>query len=131
MKEIIIDEFQDAVHDSLIRHRSILDIITKLSESNSRINRAVAKAATNHGCIKVVATKQNIPEDASLDNITEFLSYQIEGKLCDNCREILETEIGNNIYYLAALCNAMELNLFDIIIRQNEKIETLGKFSML
>jgi hypothetical protein len=131
MKDIIVDEFQATVQDSLIRHRSILDIITKLSESNSRINRAVAKAVTNHGCIKINAQKQQIPDDASLDNITEFLSYQIEGKLCDNCREVLEEEIGNNLYYLAALCNALDLNLFDIILEQKEKIETLGKFTML
>ncbi|SEF86819.1 hypothetical protein SAMN05660865_01209 [Caloramator fervidus] len=131
MKDIIVDEFQTSVQDSLIRHRSILDIMTKLAESNARINRALAKAVTYHGCIKINAQKQHIPEDASLDNITEFLSYQIEGKLCDNCREVLEEEIGNNLFYLAALCNALDLNLFDIILKQNAKLETLGKFSML
>ena len=60
MKDIIFDEFQNSVNDSLLRHKSILDLITKYSESNSRVNRAIAKAVTNCGCIKINASKQKI-----------------------------------------------------------------------
>ncbi|SKA96088.1 hypothetical protein SAMN05443428_12018 [Caloramator quimbayensis] len=131
MKDVLVDDFQNSVSESLIRHKSIIDIMTKLSESNSRINRAVAKSVTNCGCISVSAHKQRISDDASLEDIVNSLSYQIEGELCNNCREVLEEEIGNNIYYLTALCNALGINLFDVIIKENDKIQTLGKFSML
>lgn len=131
MKDVLVDDFQNTVSESLIRHKSIIDIMTKLSESNSRINRAVAKSVTNCGCINISAHKQRIPDDSSLDEIAKNLSYQTEGMLCSNCREVLEEEIGNNLYYLAALCNALGINLFDVIIKENDKIQTLGKFSML
>ena len=58
MKDVIFDNFQNSVDESLLRHRSILDIITKLQESQARVNRAVAKSVTNCGCIKVEAKKQ-------------------------------------------------------------------------
>ena len=43
---ILCDNFQNMVAEVLIRHKSILDIITKLDEYNARINRAVVKSVT-------------------------------------------------------------------------------------
>lgn len=130
MKDVIVDDFQNIVSESLIRHRSIVDIMTKLSESNSRINRALAKSVTCCGCIKINAQKQKLPDDVSLENISDLLSYQIEGKLCNNCRDVLEDEIGTYLYYLAALCNSLGIDFFDTIIKKYNNIETLGKFTM-
>ncbi|MBE6047799.1 MAG: DUF1573 domain-containing protein [Clostridium sp.] len=129
MKDIIFDQFQNSVNDSLLRHRSILDLITKYSESNSRVNRAIAKSVTNCGCIKINASKQNITQEDSLENISDHLNTHITGELCDNCREIIEGEIGNNIFYLTALCNDLGINLYDILLKETEKINTLGKFT--
>ena len=53
MKDIIFDDFQNSVNDSLLRHKSILDLITKYSESCSRVNRAIAKSVTNCGCLTI------------------------------------------------------------------------------
>ena len=44
MKDIIFDTFQNDVSTSLIRHKSILDVLTKYTESCSKVNRSVAKA---------------------------------------------------------------------------------------
>jgi len=38
MKDVILDELQIKVNESLLRHKSILDILTKFQESNARIN---------------------------------------------------------------------------------------------
>ena len=124
MKDIIFDEFQNSVNDSLLRHKSILDLITKYSESNSRVNRAIAKAVTNCGCIEINASKQNINQEDSLEDMSNHLNTHITGDLCDNCREIIEGEVGNNIFYLAALCNYLGISLYDILIRETEKINT-------
>jgi hypothetical protein len=131
MKDLIIDDFQDFVSESLIRHKSILDIITKSSESNSRINRAVAKSVSRCGCISISAHKQRIPDDTTLEEAPDVLSNQIEGQLCDSCQEVLKSEIGANLYYLAAICDALDLSLYDIISEQHDKIKTLGKYAML
>ena len=55
MKDIIFDNFQNSVNNSLLRHKSILDILSKYAESNARVNRAIAKSVTNCGCIKINA----------------------------------------------------------------------------
>ena len=101
MKDIIFDSFQNDVSESLLRHKSILDILTKYTESSCRINRAVAKAVTNCGCIEINAKKQCLPnDDNSLEDLSNCLKTHLDGCLCDNCREVIEREIGNNLFYL-------------------------------
>ncbi|GAA0745791.1 DUF1573 domain-containing protein [Clostridium oceanicum] len=131
MKDVIYDDFQNAVNDSLLRHKSILDILTKLGESSARINRAVAKSTTNCGCIEVNAKKQelNMDENSDLSSLKASLSTHLEGELCDSCRYIIEKEIGNNLFYLTSLCNLLNLNLYDILLREYDKINTLGKYT--
>lgn len=128
MKDIIFDDFQNSVNDSLIRHKSILDLITKYSESNARVNRAIAKAITNCGCVEIHAQKQILPND-NFDNISVDLNTHLFGELCDNCREVIENEIGNNLFYLTALCNNLGINLYDVLLKEVTKIDTLGKFT--
>ncbi len=133
MKDVIFDDFQNSVDESLLRHRSILDIMTKLQESGARINRAVAKTVTNCGCIEVQTQKQQLPGNTNIDNIDDlknFLNPQIQGNLCDSCRGVVENEIGNNLFYLASLCNLLGLNLYDIFLKEYDKIDTLGKYSL-
>lgn len=131
MKDIIFDDFQNAVNDSLLRHRSLLDIITKLQESEGRINRAVAKSVTNCGCIQLEAKKQEVPniDDIDIEFLKDCLRSHLGGELCDNCRDIIEKEIGNNLFYLTSLCNLLDLNLYDILLKEYNKIDTLGKYT--
>lgn len=132
MKDVIFDNFQNAVDESLLRHKSIIDIMTKFQESNGRINRAIAKSITNCGCIKVNAVKQHLPvdkDDIDIKDIKKCLKSHVNGKLCDNCRDIIEQEIGNNLFYLTSLCNILDLNLFDIILKEYDKMNTLGKYT--
>ena len=133
MKDVIFDDFQNSVDELLLRHRSILDIMTKLQESEARINRAVAKTITNCGCIEIHSTKQQQPERNDIDNMEDlknFLNPQVNGELCENCRDVIENEIGNNMFYLASLCNLLGLNLYDIFLKEYDKIDTLGKYSL-
>ncbi|KYH35165.1 hypothetical protein CLTEP_07890 [Clostridium tepidiprofundi DSM 19306] len=133
MKDIIIDDFQNSVDECLLRHRSILDILTKLQESESRINRAVAKSVTSCGCIEINAASKSISID-KYENQKECYNKgsdtHLYGKLCPNCREIIEQEIGNNLFYLASLCNLLDLNLYDIFLKEEDRINTLGKFTL-
>lgn len=133
MKDIIFDDFQNNVDESLIRHRSLLDIMTKLQESESRINRAIAKSVTNCGCISLEAKKQKLPSkdsDLNIENLSQCLETHIKGNLCENCRDIIESEIGTNLFYLTSLCNTLGLNLYDILLKEYDKINTLGKYNL-
>jgi hypothetical protein len=52
------------------------------------------------------------------------------GTLCDNCRDTISHEIGTTVFYLAALCNLLELDLDTVIREENERIRTLGIYSL-
>ncbi|MCM0650352.1 DUF1573 domain-containing protein [Clostridium swellfunianum] len=133
MKDVIFDDFQNSVSESLLRHRSVLDIMTKLQESEARINRAVAKTVTNCGCMSIEAKKQGKDihnDDIDLEELTHQLKTHIGGNACDNCRDVLEREIGNHMFYLASLCNVLDLNMYDILLKEYDRINTLGKFSL-
>lgn len=129
MKDIIFDNFQNNVDNSLLRHRNILDILSKYQEAQARASRAVCKAVTNCGCIKVSGEKQDLIYDENYLQNLNNLGNGIEGQLCDNCREVIERELGNNIFYLTSLCNALGLNLYDIFLKEYDKMNTLGKFT--
>ncbi|MBU5591715.1 DUF1573 domain-containing protein [Clostridium sp. MSJ-4] len=131
MKDIIFDDFQNCVNEYLIRHKSVLDILTKLQESEARVNRAVAKSVTNCGCIKVNAEKQCMPcDEDSISDLNNCLKNHLNGKLCENCREVIERELGNNIFYLSSLCNLLDLNLYDIFLKEYDRMQTLGKYDL-
>jgi len=122
--------FQKSVDQFLIQHRSILDLMSKYQESNSRVNRAIAKAVTQCGCIKIKAEKQTIPSNAKLREIHKFMDTHIEGSLCGNCKEIIETELGSSLFYTTAICNILNLDFNKIIKKEEERISTLGIYNL-
>lgn len=130
MKDMLIDDFQYTAQELLIRNKSILDLITKYQDSNSRVNRAIIKTVTQCGCMTISAHKQEIPDDASLDEMKNSVESHIEGILCENCRDAIERDIGRNVFYLASICNALDLNLYDIILKENDRIRMLGKYNL-
>lgn len=131
MNEMQCSDFQSAVSRFLLRHQSILDILSKCQESTSRINRAAVKAVTSCGCIEINAFKPKLPKDASLDDLREILSSQVEGQLCETCKEALAEEVGRSLFYLTALCNVFDISLQEVLSMETAKLETLGKYNLV
>jgi hypothetical protein len=73
MAEIDQRTFQDTVDEYLIRHRSILDVQSKLSEAAARINRAIAKSVTTCGCITIQAGRQRFPAELSISEVRHLM----------------------------------------------------------
>lgn len=131
MKDLLCDEFQNLVDDTLIRHHSILDIMSKLSESSSRINRALTKSITTCGCVSMEAKKLTIPEFInSLEDLKPLLDKHLRGSLCPHCEEIINEEMGKLVFYLAALCNTLDISLYDVLIKEYKKTRALGSFNL-
>lgn len=130
MKDILYENFQTTVAELLSRHKSILDIMTKFQDSNARVNRAVAKSVTSCGCLKICAQKQEYPEVASIDHIKAFMDDHIEGDLCEKCRYIIEKELGNHMFFIASLANTLNISLYDVIVKEEKNLSTLGKFHL-
>lgn len=130
MPESNCRKFQGTVSNYLIRHRSVLDATSKFQEASARVNRAIAKAVTSCGCLKIKAGKQLLPKEASLSEITKYMQTHLEGDLCDSCRETIETEIGNALFYLVAICHLLGLDMDEIIHQENNRISALGFYSL-
>ncbi len=130
LKNSMVDEFQYTVQELLVRNKSIIDQLTKFQDSNARVNRTIVKAVTQCGCIKINAQKQPFSEDGEFDEIQTTFQTHMEGNLCDNCRDLVEKEIGSNLFYLASLCNTLDLNLYDIIIKEHDRVKVLGKYTL-
>lgn len=130
MKDLLYDHFQDGVGELLVRHKSILDVLTKFQESQSRVNRAVVKAVTTCGCIEINSKKQKYSDETSLQDLKNYMDNHLSGKLCDNCRDVIEKELGNNLFYVAALCNLLDISMYDVLLKEYEKINTLGIYNM-
>lgn len=123
-------EFQQTVSQHLVRHRSVLDVMSKLQQACANANRAIVKTVTDCGCLKIEAGKQPVPENATLPQVAEYVKSHLNGKLCSNCAEVLEAELGTTLFYLAAVCTLFDLNLEKIIAKENDRISTLGVFSL-
>jgi hypothetical protein len=122
--------FQEGVTQYLSRHRSILDVQSKLSESTARVNRAVAKAVTSCGCITITAGRQTFPATAEFRDLTRFMSTHLQGEMCPRCREVVETEMGSALFYLAALCSLLNLNMQDVLEKEYRRVNALGVFNL-
>ena len=130
IKDLICDEFQNTVSESLVYHRSILDLLSKLQQANANINRDVIKAVTNCGCLQIKAQKQAYPEDTSLGELKRYFETHLSGKACDHCQENIENQIGHHLFYIAAICNLLDINLYDVFIKKQKQMEILGMFNL-
>jgi len=72
--------------------------------------------------------KNPIPPEASLSDLKDYLESHLQGTLCPSCQEVTEMEIGKHLFYIAALCNLLDLNLYDVLLKEQKKISTLRVF---
>ncbi|HBT46697.1 MAG TPA: DUF1573 domain-containing protein [Peptococcaceae bacterium] len=130
MSDLLCDRFQQVVAQYTLRHKSILDILSKMQEAQARVQRAVAKAVTNCGCIQVRAAKQTLPAGVTMAELPSYLTSHLLGELCPECRETVEEELGQLFFYLTALCNTLDISLTDVLDKEQDKLCTLRYFSL-
>lgn len=122
--------FQKVVEDYLVRHRSVLDVLSKSQESMARVNRAVVKAVTTCGCVQVEAAAQQYPPDASLQEVKQYMDTHLRGELCEHCRDVLDVELGQALFYLAAICNLFNIPLDSVIKGEIQRVTALGIYNL-
>ena len=122
--------FQAAVDEYLIRHRSVMDVLTKYQEATARVNRAFAKAVTECGCVEIKAGRQHLPPLAQYSVLRRFVSSHVSGQPCEHCKEVLTSELGRSFFYMAALCNLAGLKMDDVLEQECKNINTLGVFHL-
>ncbi len=130
MKDIPASEFQKKVNELLVRHKSVIDTLSKMQESTAKVNRSVCKAVTYCGCLSINAARQTYPTDASWKECRESMDTHLTGELCESCRESIEEKIGDNLFYLAAICSLLDMNMEELFGKELERLKTLGYFRL-
>ncbi|MFP4978439.1 DUF1573 domain-containing protein [Paenibacillus sp. CN-4] len=125
-----LQEFQDQVSELLLRHRSLLDVLSKGGQSSASVNRAVVKAVTECGCIELHASKQAFEPGSSLMEAKDQAGTHVQGHLCENCREVIGSELGRELFYMSALCNLLDIRMDEIVAKESQKCATLGLFNL-
>lgn len=128
MSEKESDNFQKKVSHLIVRNQNILDILTKCQNSCGKICRSTVKTATGCGCLKIVGEKSLAV--FSDEDFAGKANSGTEGELCPECSDIIENEIGEMLFYIAGLCNALGLSIKDIMKKEIKNVEVLGKYSL-
>jgi hypothetical protein len=129
MSSLTLKEFQDQVSELLLRHRSLLDVLSKFQQTGAAVNRSVVKSITECGCIEVNAGKQGYTPEMTLEEAKQVLGTHMAGELCETCRDAIGAEIGRNLFYLSALGNLLKLDLQVTVEDESKKCSTLGLFN--
>lgn len=125
-----LNQFQQQVSELLLRHRSLLDVMSKFGQSSAAVNRAVTKAVTDCGCIEINARKQNYSDEPNLEVAKSTLQSHLSGTVCEHCNDVLKSELGRNLFYMTALCNLLNIQLDEVVTNESNKCATLGHFNL-
>ncbi|MCM3631425.1 DUF1573 domain-containing protein [Paenibacillus glycanilyticus] len=125
-----LEEFQQQVSELLLRHRSLLDVMSKFGQSGASVNRAVTKAVTDCGCIELNARKQEYADEPNLESAKSTLQSHLSGHVCESCRDVLKSELGRNLFYMTAMCNLLDIQLDEVVAKEYDKCSTLGLFNL-
>lgn len=125
-----LQTFQDQVADLLLRHRSLLDVLSKYGQSDASVNRAVTKAITECGCLELHAKRQPYKEEMDLEAAKHSLENHVQGHLCETCTDVVRSELGKHLFYMSALCNLLDIRLEEVVQQESSKCNTLGIFNM-
>ena len=88
METDLLTEYQARVGSVIARNKSVLDILSKQQCAGARVTRSVIKAVTGCGCIEIDGCK-NPPRTGGT---------QLSGTLCEECENIVKTEIGELMF---------------------------------
>lgn len=130
MNSLSLTQFQEQVSELLLRHRSVLDVLSKYQQSNAAVSRSVIKATTECGCIQVHAGKQHYSTEMTIEDARKLLDTHMNGHLCENCQDVVAAELGKNLFYMASLCNLLDINLEKVLVDESKKCSTLGFFNL-
>lgn len=117
IQDIITDELQYYINEYQSLNVNTLEQMTKLTDYTSKLNYSIIKSCTRCRCIQI-DTSNHLADN----------THGCIGKLCPECIEKIEKNMGGCIYYLASLCNTFDLNLYDILIKELNKLTLLGKY---
>lgn len=129
-KDLVLAEFQNTVSELLIYNRSILDALAKVQETSAKLHWSVIKSVTRCGCIEINASKTNIPSEATLADLRRILDSHVKGELCETCRESIEKSVGRLLFYTTAVCNLLDLNIDDVITKEQQQMKMLGYYNL-
>lgn len=132
LNNTITEEFQCTVRENDFFNKNILEQLAKLQEVSAKLNKTIIRACTHCGCIEINANNKlySYDDDINFDMIKLLDPHHISGDLCEDCKDLIEKNIGSCLYYLACISNSFDLNLNEVLLKEMNKINILGKFNI-
>ena len=133
IQDIATDTLQFSIEEYQCLNKSILEQMAKLNEYANNLNKSIIKSCIQCGCLKIQTEKSCYESTYDKDittNSTFINDNNCIGTPCKDCAEQFEKNIGGCLYYLASLCNTLDLNLYDIILKELDKINILRKYNI-
>lgn len=130
MSASLLQALQDQISSLLLQHKNLLDIISKYSQASGSVNRVVTKAITECGCLELHSKYPSYKKSSPASQVEQTSETHIHGELCDNCRDIIISELGKHLFYMSTLCNLLDIELEDVVQHEFSKCQTLGVFNL-
>jgi len=58
------------------------------------------------------------------------MDTHLSGTLCNRCRDAIEKEMGNQLFFLASMANVLDISLYDIIVQEQKKMSAIGIYHL-
>ena len=118
-----LDRLQQAIKKYYHRNKGIMDTLSKLNVATAKTQRAVIKTATQCGCTEIFVTKQPPGFNGEAESM-------LVGSVCPSCRETLEKNMGDVLFYLISLMMLTGTDTETVVTEQIRQMEWLGKFNL-
>lgn len=123
---------QQKANEYLIVNPAALQIMLQMQLNAARLHQSLLKAANTCGCIKLGTAKMPaLPDDADWQTLKSQPTGDDFSSLCPECREELADRLGSLLFYAAALCNTLGIQLGDVCEHEIEKLDLLGYFMLM
>ena len=127
----ICQELQQKADEYLIINPAALQILMQISHSGLQLQQAVIRASNNCGCVKLSTKKTLLPKEASWQDLkNQPTGDELQG-LCPECRSLIKDKMGSMLFYIAALANAFDIDMDEIIQKEINQLDILGYFMLM
>jgi len=130
VKETDLATLQHLVSQFLIRHRSILDVQSKLNEATARISRALAYAVVTCGCVQIHAERQCFPATLGWETAVAFSPPTWRGNRASAVGSIWRARSAAPSSTWPPLCHISGLNLDAILRKERDRVSALGVYHL-
>ena len=124
-------KLQEKADEYLILNPAVLQILFQINHANMQLQQAALRASNHCGCIHLTTAKPDLPKEATWQDLKNKPTGDELNQLCPECKGLIKDKMGRILFYLAALGNAFDISLDDVIDQEISHLDLLGYFMIM